>query len=89
MAIYMINYDLVQPGQNYDDLIKAIKSYPAWCHTLESCWMIKSDLQPSYIRDRLLQYMDSNDKLLVIKVSTPAAWHGLPNNISDWIKNNL
>lgn len=85
----MINYDLVQPRQNYDDLIKAIKSYPTWCHALESCWMIKSDLQPSYIRDRLLQYMDGNDKLLVIKVSAPAAWHGLSKDVSDWIKDNL
>lgn len=89
MSFYMINYDLVQPGQNYDDLIKAIKSYSAWCHVLESCWIVKSDLQPSSIRDALTQYLDANDKILVIKVSVPAAWRGLSKEISDWIKDNL
>jgi len=89
MAVYLVNYDLIKPDRNYDDLIEAIKSYPAWCHALESCWMIKSNQKHSDIRNYLLHYIDSNDKLLVITVTAPAAWYGLSKNISDWIKNNL
>lgn len=89
MAIYSVNYDLINPGQNYNDLILAIKSYNGWCHALESCWLIKTDQDATKIRDYLLKYIDKNDKILVIKVTTPAAWQALDKAVADWIHNNL
>lgn len=89
MATYMINYDLVKPGRNYDELIEAIKTYPRWCHPLESCWIIESSREATAIRDHLTKHMDDNDKILVIKVSVPAAWRHLPDAVSKWIQNNL
>lgn len=89
MAIYSINYDLVNPGQNYNDLISAIKTYNTWCHPVESCWLIKTEQTSSDIYDYLSKYLDSNDKILVIKVSAPATWKRLGSEISDWIHNNL
>ena len=89
MAVYSINYDLVNPGRNYDDLIAAIKTYSVWCHPLESCWLIKTEQTSSNIYDYLSKYLDSNDKILVMKASAPATWKGLDNKVSEWIKNNL
>ncbi len=89
MAVYSINYDLVNPGRNYDDLINAIKSYSAWCHPLESCWLIITEQEPESIRNYLNGYMDANDKILVAKVTAPAAWCNLSKEVSDWIHRYL
>src|SRR5690606_4822099 len=42
--IYAINYDLKRPGQNYDELHKAIKNLGDWWHYLGSTWLVDTNL---------------------------------------------
>ena len=43
--ISAINYDLNQPGQNYDELHEAIKSCcGVWWHYLDSTWLVDTNL---------------------------------------------
>ncbi|MFR1841777.1 MAG: hypothetical protein ACLUV3_00975 [Oscillospiraceae bacterium] len=42
--VYFITYDLNNPGQNYDDVINAIKeASTAWCSYWKSSYLIKSN----------------------------------------------
>lgn len=87
--VYSISYDLNRPGQDYDDLYKAIKELGNWCHPLDSTWIVVSNLTAQQIRDRLQSVSDNTDGLLVVKASAPAAWGGLSQEVSDWLNNNL
>lgn len=90
MKSYLVTYDLTRPGTNYSDLIEYLKSFPKWCHAEKSVWVVKTDLACTTLRDKLWTYMDGNDKLLVVDVTgDTAAWHGLPQEISNWLKQNL
>lgn len=86
---YMVSYDLMMPGQNYDDLINELKAFPNWCHCLDSTWVIKSSLPASQVRDKLKPHLDSNDKLIVAKLSGEAAWAGFSMEVADWLRANL
>ncbi len=87
--IYFVTYDLIEPGQRYNDLIEKIKSYEGWAKLGDSCFLIKTEKDSVAIRDNLRTVLDSNDKLYVGQTSTPAAWYNFPNEVSDWIKSNL
>lgn len=50
MSIKIISYDLHKPGQNYDNLIDAIKSYNGYCKINESDWLISTADSCSNIR---------------------------------------
>jgi hypothetical protein len=89
MKSYLIGYDLRKPGQDYKDLIEAIKKLGTWWHCLDSTWIIKSNLSAEQIRDKLTPHIDANDKLLVVKLFREAAWIGFDKNCSDWLQNNL
>jgi hypothetical protein len=89
MKSYLIGYDLRRPGQDYKDLIEAIKNLGAWWHCLDSTWIIKSNLTAEQIRDNLTPYIDDNDKLLVVKLFREAAWTGFDKNCADWLQTNL
>jgi hypothetical protein len=90
MAVLLVSYDLTAPGRNYDDLIEAIKSHNGWAHPLKSVWFVSTQLTPAQLRDELKATMDSNDKILVVDTTNdPAAWSGLPDDVSAWIKKNL
>jgi hypothetical protein len=90
MSTYLIGYDLDKPGQDYSDLIAAIKSLGVWWHNLDSTWLVLSDLDDKQIRDQLKTYIDTNDKLLVINVSgDAAAWYGFTDKGSQWLRDNL
>ena len=85
---YIILYDLISPGQDYNSLIEAIKSYGTWGKLTESAWAIVSSDSASSIAAHLRKYMDTNDRLVVILSGKEAAWYKAMAN-SEWLKTNL
>lgn len=85
---YIVIYDLCSPGQNYDGLYKKLKSFLYWGKLSESAWAIISSNDSVAIRDSLSMLIDKNDRLLVIRSGTEAAWQNtLASN--EWIKQNI
>lgn len=89
MASYLIGYDLNRTGQDYASLIEAIKGLGSWWHCLDSTWIIKHNGPSTVIRDALSPNIDSNDELLVVKLTGEGAWTGFNTQCSTWLKNNL
>ncbi len=89
MATFMVTYDLIRPGKDYSKLYDAIKSLGSWWHYLDSTWFFVSSSSAKEIRDELLRHVDGNDKILVLRSGKEAAWSGISNKGSDWLKNNL
>ena len=82
--IYAVNYDLKRPGQNYEELYKAIKGLGANWHYLGSTWLVDTTLSANQIWAKLAPHVDKNDSFLVIGVTkdysgwlTPDAWEWL------------
>ena len=77
---YLIAYDLDQPGQNYDGIISALEKLGAY-RAQYSLWLLaKSPDTAAQIRDYLAQFIDGNDRLLVVAVQNYAAWRNLMVN---------
>lgn len=88
VAAYMISYDLISPGQKYNDVQEAIKFFGSWAKILESTWLIKTYLSAEQVYNRVHEAMDSNDHLLVIEVKDNYYGH-LDNEVHKWIKKIL
>jgi hypothetical protein len=87
---YLIGYNLTKTGQDYSTLIAKIKEIATgWWHCLDSIFIIRTDQNAVQIRDILKEYIDSNDELLVVKLSGDAAWTGFNATCSGWLKNHL
>lgn len=87
--IFIITYDLVEPGQRYQELIDLIKKNPGWAKLCDSSFLVKSEMTAVQLRDSLKVVLDSNDKLFVGKVTAPAAWAGMSDEVSKWILEEL
>lgn len=87
--IYIVSYDLLSLGQRYDELISKIKESPAWARLGGSTYLVESTKSATELRDDYKSFLDENDKIYVGKVSAPAAWHGMPHDVSDWIISKL
>lgn len=62
---YVISYDLVAPGQNYDQLIEKLREFGA-SRLLQSQWIVRwNDTNAATVRDIIRAYIDENDRLLV------------------------
>ena len=90
MKLFLITYDLKQPGRNYTelyDLIKSIAGDEMWQHPLESSWVVK--LQDSAtvaeITTRIRGVMDSRDSLFVIDITGRQYQGWLPRSFWDWM----
>lgn len=86
---YIISYDLNKAGQNYENVLKEIKSHGPWARLGGSAYIIITSKSAAAIRDGIMAVMDSNDQLFVGVIKAPAAWFGLSEEVSDWLKKNL
>lgn len=85
----IISYDLCKSGKNYNDLYEKIHSYGVWAQITESTYFISTPSSCSTVRDDLMSVLDSDDKLFVAELTGVAAWCGIPNNVSEYLKENL
>jgi hypothetical protein len=76
MKVYLVSYDLDKPGQDYKDLIQALQNLGA-VKPLYSEWVLRHPWSSAQIRDYLWQFMDSNDRLLVMEIAGESAWINL------------
>ena len=81
MALYLVTYDLMRPGQNYTNLFQTLQSVPH-CHALQSVWFIKHPGDSSRIRDWLRPHIDANDKLFVCLITD---WASLNVACGTWL----
>jgi hypothetical protein len=89
MATYLIGYDL-NKHKDYPKLIEAIKALSGtWWHHLDSTWILVTDRTAVDMRDTLKKHIDSDDELLVVKLSGEGAWVGFNEKGSKWLKDNL
>ena len=69
MALYLISYDLLKPGKNYDPLIDALTQQGAK-RVLLSQWTLSTYSSPKQIRDWARRYMDNNDRILILEINS-------------------
>lgn len=86
MAIYSINYDLIK-DKDYSAIIDAIKSISnSWAKPTKSQWLIDTTKSESEIRDYLMGYTDSDDKIFVCKIDMPCwATRNIHKDIVNWL----
>jgi hypothetical protein len=88
VTVYCVSYDLNKAGQNYNALYEELKKAGTWWHYLDSTWLIDTSLTAQSLSDRLLKHIDSNDRLLVIKVTRDYQGY-LPKEAWDWINQRV
>ena len=91
MPTYLITYDLLEPGRDYNALYSRIESYDTWAAITESTWAVNTTQSAVAVRDNLASVMDSNDKLFVVNLGNKvgeSAWQGMPNVVTEWLKAN-
>lgn len=89
-SLYVISYDLKNPGRDYTSLYEAIKSFE-WKHPLESTWLVKTDHSADYIAKYLRAdgRMDVSDLLFVCKLEPNDRQGWLDKSIWEWIRASI
>ena len=77
MAKFVISYDLLAPGKNYEALWAELRRLQTK-QVLLSQWAGRIDSTAQQLRDHLRLFMDPNDRILVMSAET-----------SDWAGYNL
>lgn len=74
---YLISYDLMKPGKDYEPLWKALRAVGA-VRVLDSEWTLNwANTTPFKVAEYCAQYMDANDRLLVTEMPDNYAYMNL------------
>lgn len=89
MSVKIVSYDLGGPetSGDYKKIGEYMRTFGTRCKPLESFWMVDTDLTCAQLRDHIKQYLDSNDKLLVLRWDQAnwATW-GMSKDVNDWLR---
>jgi hypothetical protein len=77
VAAYLVIYDLISPGQNYNAIHDQIKTYKTWARPTESTWIVVTEKSASEIYDHIVNYIDKNDRLLIVKSGVESSWYNV------------
>jgi hypothetical protein len=71
---YLISYDLMAPGKNYEPLWDALRKIGA-VRVLESEWLCRRvNTSPKGLAEYCVHFMDANDKIFVTEVADNYAY---------------
>ena len=88
MNTYLVSYDLVAPGRNYQPVYDYMKSYGDHMKPLQTVYLLYTSKSATDIRNDLKALVDGNDKVLVVLLNTTAwATYNLPNSAT-WLQNH-
>ncbi|GEL67243.1 hypothetical protein [Marinilactibacillus psychrotolerans] len=66
---YSISYDLNDPGQKYDEVFDIIKNFGAYIKLQKSFWLVRSNLSPQEMSNKLNKVLDNNDSLFICELT--------------------
>lgn len=92
MTVFQIDYDLQDPGQDYEEISNAISELGDHTHILGSSWLVEvSSMNAEEVRDIIMDSVDRNDKLLVTKISKEGqSWAtSFGGTSTDWLSNHF
>jgi hypothetical protein len=75
LALYLISYDLLKPGKNYDSLIDALTQQGAK-RVLLSQWILNTYCSAKQVRDWARRHMDNNDRILISEIKSNWSSYG-------------
>lgn len=86
---FLISYDLHEPGQKYEDVRNIIQSFEGnYIKILESTWLVRNNLTPQEMTDKLAKVVDSNDSFFICELTdsyqghlTKSEWQSIRKNI--------
>jgi hypothetical protein len=73
---FLITYDLLRPGQNYEKLFPALQRIGA-VRVLYSTWVVRGNWSAKQLCDYVYQVVDANDRILVTEMGDWAAWNAM------------
>jgi hypothetical protein len=91
MKVWSVTYDLsVQGGQDYDDLIEVLKSFPS-CPLTKSAWLLATPFSATQIQARLKRFLSAGDELSIVPVAKGQGWaaSGLTEKQVAWLRRYL
>jgi hypothetical protein len=92
--IYSITFE-ISDGNNKAKLINKIASSFSYARVTQNTYFVVIDniatpnINNVFIRDSLKEFVRTGDKLYVGIVKAPAAWFGLENEVSEWLRAKL
>lgn len=88
MTAFLISYDLNDPGQNYEEVLKEIKSYKLWAKISESSYAVKTNYSAAQIYNLFSSLLDRNDNFYAIHLTRDFSGQG-QKAVNEWLEKNL
>jgi hypothetical protein len=85
-VIYIVAYDLHNPGRTYEPVTAAIKDSGGWAHAQGSVWIVDSLLGAEDLLNRVRAAADSNDTVLVTQLQKSWWSVNLSASVVAWLK---
>jgi hypothetical protein len=89
MKTIQVTYDLSEPGRDYDGLLQYLSSFARWTRVLDSMWIIRTTKSEETVRDELMRFVDTGDRVLVLDVTEDSWAANFTSDSTNWMYSNM
>ena len=89
MKTFQVIYELSKPGRDYSELVEYLSSFNSWTRALDSTWFIRTRKSEETVRDELMRFLDSNDRVMVLDVTEDAWAANFTSDSTNWMYSNM
>ena len=87
MSVHVLTYDLIDPGQNYDDVMDFIRQH-GYAQLSESTYAIATEKTVNDLYQEMRQITDDSDQFYIVTLTPLWAGYG-PEEVNEWLDNHL
>lgn len=86
---YIITFEYYDSNKSYSAFLSEIEKTPGWANVGKYAYILDTQETSAQLRDRLKQHLYTGDKLFVCLLQRDAAWTGMSEKVTSWIKEYL
>jgi hypothetical protein len=89
MPCYIVAFQ-IRREEALKRVVAALEGFDRQCQINATCWAVVTDGKAAALRDHLKQFVESGDRIFVIRSGTAAAWmNAISKQHTEWLKENL
>jgi hypothetical protein len=89
MKTIAIHYHRRALGRNYQPIYDYLKSFPAWCHLMDSFWLVRTEAGVVEVRNQLDELVGNNGMIAVLDVTGDDWATNFANDQTTWMTSNM
>lgn len=87
--LYAVSFDQISRKESSHTIANALKKLGEYTNPVHNFWIISSEMTTNELTGYLYQYLDKDEKLIVVRLSGEGHFDGVDRETLEWVRHRF